>query len=207
VDSASCCRLGTPSQYAGAAARLSPTVRLPVETLPGPGSVVGVPDESRRVVARERRAVAIAQVWVARPSAYPRVTAPAAQADCVYPPHSGAYAHEIVRRGDQSLYTVTDGANTISEPILYHSAREKLARPMSSVTTVRSTKVDLATTKTFRAWMVTMGYPGEVPPSLDVAAGRRISMDEARNCFSCHSTGAVYGNQLELESHDARSIM
>src|SRR6266436_7209841 len=32
---------------------------------------------------------------------------------------SGPYAHEIVRHGDQSLYTVTDGVNTISEPILY----------------------------------------------------------------------------------------
>ena len=32
---------------------------------------------------------------------------------------SGPYAHEIIRHGDQSLYTVTDGVNTISEPILY----------------------------------------------------------------------------------------
>src|SRR5438046_2721679 len=32
---------------------------------------------------------------------------------------SGQYAHEIIRRGDQSFYSVTDGTNTISEPILY----------------------------------------------------------------------------------------
>ena len=41
--------------------------------------------------------------------------------------------NEIVRRGDQSLYIVTDGTNTISEPILYTFGQES-DKPTSSNT-------------------------------------------------------------------------
>jgi len=112
---------------------------------------------------------------------------------------SGAYAHEIVRRGDQSLYTVTDGVNTISEPILYTFGQGKAGQTYIFRHDGSFYESRLSYYKDIQGLDVTMGYPREVPPSLDVAAGRRISMDEARNCFSCHSTGAVYGNQLELD--------
>ncbi|MDX6709857.1 MAG: hypothetical protein QOH96_873 [Blastocatellia bacterium] len=112
---------------------------------------------------------------------------------------SGAYAHEIVRRGDQSLYTVTDGVNTISEPILYTFGQGKAGQTYIFRHDGSFYESRLSYYKDIQGLDVTMGYPREVPPSLDVAAGRRISMDEARNCFSCHSTGAVYGNQLALD--------
>src|SRR6266404_49014 len=112
---------------------------------------------------------------------------------------SGPYAHEIVRRGDQSLYTVTDGVNTISEPILYTFGQGKAGQTYIFRHDGSFYESRLSYYRDIQGLDVTMGYPREVPPSLDVAAGRRISMDEARNCFSCHSTGAVYGNQLELD--------
>jgi hypothetical protein len=45
----------------------------------------------------------------------------------------------------------------------------------------------------------TIGYTREAPPTLAEAAGRAVSADEARNCFSCHSTAATSGMQLQLE--------
>jgi len=112
---------------------------------------------------------------------------------------SGPYAHEIVRRGDQSLYTVTDGVNTLSEPILYTFGQGKAGQTYIFQHDGAFYESRLSFYKDIQGLDVTIGYPRDIPPSLEVAAGRRISMDEARNCFSCHSTGAVYGNQLHLD--------
>lgn len=46
---------------------------------------------------------------------------------------------------------------------------------------------------------ITIGQPRTVPASLKGALGRRLSTSEAVNCFACHSTGAVSGNQLHLD--------
>ena len=112
---------------------------------------------------------------------------------------SGPYVHEIVRRGDQSLYTVTDGVNTISEPILYSFGQGKAGQTYIFRHDGSFYESRLSFYKDIQGLDVTIGYPRDTPPSLEVAAGRRISMDEARNCFSCHSTAATYGNQLQLD--------
>ncbi len=112
---------------------------------------------------------------------------------------SGPYVHEIVRRGDQSLYTVTDGVNTISEPILYSFGQGKAGQTYIFRHDGSFYESRLSFYKDIQGLDVTIGYPRDTPPSLDVAAGRRISVDEARNCFSCHSTAATYGNQLQLD--------
>jgi cytochrome c554/c'-like protein len=112
---------------------------------------------------------------------------------------SGPYAHEIVRRGDQSLYTVTDGVNTISEPILYTFGQGKAGQTYIFRHDGAFYESRISFYKDIQGLDVTIGYPRDIPPSLDVAAGRRISMDEARNCFSCHATAAAYGSQLQLD--------
>ena len=112
---------------------------------------------------------------------------------------SGPYAHEIVRRGDQSLYTVTDGVNTISEPILYTFGQGKAGQTYIFRHDGSFYESRLSFYKDIQGLDVTIGYPRDIPASLEVAAGRRISTDEARNCFSCHGTGAAYGNQLQLD--------
>ena len=49
---------------------------------------------------------------------------------------SGRYSYEITRKGDQSLYTISDGTNTFSEPILY-SFRPGESRPDLCISTRR----------------------------------------------------------------------
>src|SRR5262249_15243271 len=41
------------------------------------------------------------------------------------PFRDGKFSYEIVRNGDQSIYTVTDGKEAISEPILYSFGQGK----------------------------------------------------------------------------------
>src|SRR5260370_38987853 len=45
----------------------------------------------------------------------------------------------------------------------------------------------------------TIGDAVNPAPSLEEAAGRDISGDEARNCFSCHGAAAVVNTKLQLD--------
>jgi hypothetical protein len=45
----------------------------------------------------------------------------------------------------------------------------------------------------------TIGHERKVPTSLDAALGRAIGGAEPRECFGCHTTGAVSGLQLNLD--------
>ena len=112
---------------------------------------------------------------------------------------AGRFSYEIVSDGQQSLYRVTDGEETISEPILYsfgnaHVAQTYVFRRGGKLYEGR---VSYYTTIDRLDW--TIGDVLNPPPSLEEAAGRDISGDEARNCFSCHGTGAVVNSKLQLD--------
>ena len=112
---------------------------------------------------------------------------------------AGRFSYEIVGDGAQSVYRVTDGKDTLSEPILYafgnaHVGQTYVFRHDGKLYEGR---VSYYTAIDRLDW--TIGDVLNPPPSLEEAAGRDISGDEARNCFSCHGTGAVVDSKLQLE--------
>lgn len=111
----------------------------------------------------------------------------------------GPYSYQIIRQGDQSIYTVTDGVNTFSEPILYSFGQGKAGQTyvFQHNGTFYESRVSYYRDTQNLDW--TLGYPHDVPPSLDVAPGRALSVDETRSCFICHSTAATKGQQLQLD--------
>ena len=111
----------------------------------------------------------------------------------------GAYSYEIVTDGQQDSYRVTDGKETISEPILYAFGNAHVAQ---TYVYRRNRKLYEGRMSYYTAidgldW--TIGDVLEAPPSLEEAAGRDIDSDEARNCFSCHGTAAVVNTKLQLD--------
>ena len=112
---------------------------------------------------------------------------------------SGPYQYRIERRKDQSIYSVTNGGETFSEPILFCFGQGKAGQTYvfkhdgSFYESRLSYYIDIA------GLDYTIGYAREAPPTIVEAAGRAISADEAQNCFSCHSTGAVRNNLLNLD--------
>ena len=111
----------------------------------------------------------------------------------------GAYSYEIVGGDRTNSYRVTDGNETISEPILYafgnaHVAQTYVYRHNGKLYEGR---VSYYTAVDGLDW--TIGDALNPPPSLEEAAGRDISGDEARNCFSCHGTAAVADTKLRLD--------
>ena len=112
---------------------------------------------------------------------------------------SGQYSFEIVSEGGQNLYRVSDGKETISAPILYafgnaHVGQTYVYRRNGKLYEGR---VSYYTAIDRLDW--TIGDVLNPPPGLEEAAGRDINGDEARNCFSCHGTGAVVDTKLRLE--------
>jgi Cytochrome c554 and c-prime len=113
---------------------------------------------------------------------------------------SGPYSYEIVKRDQQTLYRVTDRKETIEEPILYAFGNAHIAQTyiFQRKGTLYEGRVSYYAASDNLDW--TIGDAMDPPPNLLEAAGRDISGDEARNCFSCHATNAVVDGRLSLES-------
>lgn len=109
------------------------------------------------------------------------------------------YSYEIIRKGEQSLYNITDGNQTFSEPILYSFGQGKAGQTYVFGHNGSLYESRVSFYKDTKALDWTMGYQDIAPTSLESAAGRAISADEARDCFACHTTGAINGLQLQLD--------
>ena len=110
----------------------------------------------------------------------------------------GKYTYEIVRDGDKSVYTVTDEEKSVAVPLAWAFGLGSAGQTYvferggqwyeSRVTFFNAVqKLDL-----------TLGAQNIHPKNLDEAAGRPMDRTSARECFDCHSTGAVHGNTLRV---------
>ena len=106
----------------------------------------------------------------------------------------GGFTYHVVTRNGRSAYSVTDGSGTISAPIHWIFGQktqtwilERDGHFYESLVSyyprdnVLDTTPDDATLK---------------PATLLEALGRRVSADEVRTCFECHSSGLVPGEKL-----------
>jgi hypothetical protein len=109
---------------------------------------------------------------------------------------AGPYQYEIARKGEQSIYTVTDGKETLSFPIVYafglgHAGQTYILQGKDALYESR-----LSYYNEIQGLDITLGQARELPATLAEAAGRVMSKDETRQCFSCHSTGGVQEGKL-----------
>lgn len=113
----------------------------------------------------------------------------------------GTFRYQIERRGDQSIYTVTDGIQTLSVPIAwafglgaagqtYVYEKDGLFYESRVSYYTDSSGLDL-----------TLGARPDVPPKDVVeAAGRQMTNKDKIECFGCHSAGGVVQSKLRFDS-------
>lgn len=111
----------------------------------------------------------------------------------------GRYRFEITRDGERSLYTVTSGAERISEPILYTFGHGQAGQTYVLKHGDQYYESRVSFYRDIRGLDLTIGYRGTSPGSIEEAFGRRLSRDEVGQCFSCHATNAVSNSQLHLD--------
>lgn len=112
---------------------------------------------------------------------------------------TGPYTYEIKRREKQSFYTVTDGRETVTLPILYAFGQGKVGQTYVLRHEGAFYESLVSYYNEVGGLDFTIGAPRTVPESLQKAVGRRLSNNEVGDCFSCHSTGGVIAGKLNLE--------
>ncbi len=111
----------------------------------------------------------------------------------------GNYTYEIARKNNQSIYTVTDGRETISLPIHFAFGQGKAGQTYVLQYEGAFYESIVSFYNEIKGLDITIGSPRTVPKTLKEALGRRLSNDETIRCFNCHATGAVSGSQLQLD--------
>ncbi|MGB6687768.1 MAG: multiheme c-type cytochrome [Terracidiphilus sp.] len=112
----------------------------------------------------------------------------------------GKYSYRIERKGDQSLYSVTDGTDTITMPIRWAAgASSALGQTYILEKDGKFYESRMSWFRELNSLGPTLGGQTTHPADLNEAAGRLISQDEKLRCFGCHATDAASGKQLSLD--------
>ena len=112
---------------------------------------------------------------------------------------SGNFSYSIRRQDNQSIYSVTDGARSISAPIEWTFGAGIVAQTYVYRRGGDYYEAAVSFYPALKGLDWTPGHAGRVRRNVEEAAGRKLDM-EARRCFSCHSTGAVWSGASVLES-------
>jgi hypothetical protein len=110
----------------------------------------------------------------------------------------GTYSYSVVTRGGGSTYSVSDGTNTISASINWAFGAGSQTWVLERDGRLYESLVSYY--PEINALDTTMGDQRIRPQSLLEAFGRELRPDDSKACFGCHSTGAVVGDRLHLES-------
>ncbi|MEW6130795.1 MAG: multiheme c-type cytochrome [Acidobacteriota bacterium] len=113
---------------------------------------------------------------------------------------NGKYSYQIAREGNQINYSVSDGTNTVSVPVRYCFGNGEAGQTYVLQYKNRFYESRLSFYNDIRGLDFTMGHLPTPPATLDEAVGREMSSEETRNCFGCHTTGAVNGAKFQLDN-------
>jgi len=112
----------------------------------------------------------------------------------------GDFQWRIVREGERSLMTVTGKGETVTAPLLWAFGRGQAGQTYVFERDGALYESRVSFYNALDGLDLTMGAQQSRPSNIEDAAGRRMDTIGARECFGCHSTGAVSGSQLHLES-------
>lgn len=109
----------------------------------------------------------------------------------------GSYRWIVATRDGQSTYSVTDGAKTLSLPIVWSFGTGEQTWVFEQKGTFYESTVSFYPGT--GGLDITLGH-GNDPQSLQEAMGSKLDPVDARACFGCHTTDAVHGEQLSLNT-------
>lgn len=105
----------------------------------------------------------------------------------------------IVHTDGQTIYSVSDGEQTIAEPILWCFGRGETGQTyvIRRRGEFYETRVSFYTR--IKGLDFTPGAPRTVPASIDEAVGQLMNERDARSCFGCHTTPAPGAKSLQFD--------
>jgi Cytochrome c554 and c-prime len=105
---------------------------------------------------------------------------------------SDPYQYTITSRGELRTYSVSDGRHTISLPLSLAAGTGSTAG-QSYLFELEGNYYEarLSYFRTLHEFDITPGHSRSTPPTLEQAAGRRLSAAETHKCFGCHTTASM----------------
>ena len=100
----------------------------------------------------------------------------------------GGYSYRIERVGDESIYTVTDGKDTIRVPIEWAFGQGAAGQTYAFRREGQWYESRVSYFSAVRGLDLTMGAQGIAPQNLREAAGRLTPPADMARCFDCHAT-------------------
>lgn len=134
-----------------------------------------------------------------------RALAPAPQSDILRSHPSltfqeSGFQSRIVRDGERSLLTVTGAGETLTVPLLWAFGRGQAGQTYVFERDGAFYESRVSFYNALGGLDLTIGAHLGKPRNIEDAAGRRMADTSVRECFGCHSTGAVSAGRLHLES-------
>jgi hypothetical protein len=110
---------------------------------------------------------------------------------------AGKISYQISTTGKNSIYTVTDGAQSLSAPLTWsfgdgHVGQSYLFERDGKVYESRASYFD-----SLKALEFTPGRKLTEPQNVEQAMARAVSGDELIRCFSCHATASTLNDKLD----------
>jgi Cytochrome c554 and c-prime len=109
----------------------------------------------------------------------------------------GEYSYSITRNGDQSIYTVTDGKDTLRVPIEWAFGQGVAGQTFVFHVDGRWFESRVSYFSALHGLDLTMGAQRQ-PHNLPEAAGHATPPAEMRSCFDCHATNVGKSLQPDL---------
>jgi len=110
----------------------------------------------------------------------------------------GPYTYSVETKGNQPVYSVTDGTRTISLPIRWSFGKGAQTWVLEKGGELYESMVSYY--PSIDGLEITTGDAVLTPQDLDEAVGRKLREGEPQDCFGCHSTGAVSMGKLHLQT-------
>ncbi len=102
----------------------------------------------------------------------------------------GSYTYKIIRAGNQELYSVSNGAEDVTEPLTWAFGAASNGQSYLFDHNGKLYEARLTYYRTEDKFDISPNHPTVPAATLEDGLGRHISTDEAPKCFGCHTTAS-----------------
>jgi hypothetical protein len=110
----------------------------------------------------------------------------------------GPYTYRVISKGNESVYSVSEGSRTLSIPLLWAYGVGVVGQTFIFRLNGTYFETEIAYYPVLHRLSIVAGLSDAIPPTLEQAFGVPLIPVAAQQCISCHTTAAVTSNQLHV---------